>query len=72
MSSLYASLQEVHSYMSTRHSFIPVMAWEEAMRQPIGISNDLLRFMISLLLSLPIGAGIRAFKSPVGERESST
>ena len=66
--SLHESLVEIQSFMSTRHNYIPVLGWEEALRQPIGISLDLFRFMLSLLFSLPIGAGIRAFRAPWGEK----
>ncbi len=61
-------LMALERFMETRHNYIAPMAWEHALRAPLGISVDQLRFVLALFASLPIGAGVRVIKSPTGER----
>ena len=51
------------------HSLFPVQPWESAAVQASGLSASQLRFAISFLLSIAVGAILRYIPTPKCEQE---
>jgi hypothetical protein len=59
-----AASDSLQDAFSSRHNLVPHMAWEVALEDTLSLSKDQMRFMLALFASVPVGAGIRLFKSP--------
>lgn len=63
-------LAALQRFMGARHNAIPVMGWEMQLAGLLGLSSDQLRFMMALLLSVPLAGAIRLLKGSTGEPQA--
>lgn len=63
MASLQEGAQSFQHFMGARHNYIPEMGWETEMAAGIGLSLDQTRFMLALLVSIPMAEVVRRIHS---------
>ena len=64
------AFRDIQTWFGARHNYISEMAFEKKlMALSGGMSLDQIRFALALVASIPVGAGVKLFKSPTSTPE---